>query len=1011
MSRTGLRLRSVVLACILPGLVPGAEAAPPERAAIVSPREASFPEILAAREVRRYLYLRTGRLLEIVEAAESIPQGLGAALVVARKDQPLLAQVKAAGLESSLASLSAQNYLLKTVDRPGGRLVLIAGGDGPGVLYGAYRFAEHLGVRFYLHGDVVPDAPVDLRLPVLDERAGPLFDLRGIQPFHDFPEGPDWWGLDDYRSVISQLPKLRMNFIGLHTYPEAAPVAEPTVWIGPPAEVGEGGKVAASYPSSYQNTCRESWGYTPVKTGDFHLGAAELFERDDHGSEVMVGLCPEPSTPEASNVLFERTAAMLRQAFLHARRLGIKTCLGTETPLTVPKLVKERLRAGGKDPADPAVLRELYEGIFLRAARAYPLDYYWFWTPEGWTWEGVSSDRVAATIKDLTAAIEAAKRVSVPFQLATCGWVLGPQDDRALFDRALPPGMAVSCINREVGNTPVDPAFARVERRPKWAIPWLEDDPGLTSPQLWVGRMRRDAADALRYRCTGLAGIHWRTRVLGPNVAALARAAWDQAPWNGRPDEPFAPPRVEGPQGGQAAAFAGHSIAGAAEAPLYQTVRYGVSAYRFAAPPGKVTVTLKFCEPHYAAAGKRVFGVKIQGRDVISKLDIFAEVGQDRALDRTFEGIEVRDGWLDIEFVPVVEFPSIAAISVEGPNFRRRVNCGGPAYQDYAADWPATPPARDYRPVGDFYQDWALAEFGPEVGAEAAKVFERIDGALPRTSDWTDGPGGLKVDSRAWDEVRKEYSFVDELGALRPRVRGAGSRERLDYWWSTFRSMRAAAELRCEWARYEKAVAPAREAKDPAEKAALARKDALPIRKNMVKLCGEVFAGLLAAAGNPGELGTVANWEQHILPAVLGKPAGELERLLGEPLPAEARLGSKYEGRPRIIVPTLRTSVAAGEVLALKVIVLAQRPPREATLRWRQLGQGDFATVDLVPVARGVYSVKFPPAGAQGLGLEYSINVAGDDGEAVEFPATAPALNQTLVVVPAGEGDGASSIQ
>ena len=51
-------------------------------------------------------------------------------------------------------------------------------------------------------------------------------------------------------------------------------------------------------------------------------------------------------------------------------------------------------------------------------------------------------------------------------------------------------------------------------------------------PQLWAGRMRCDAADALQYGCTGLMGIHWRTRILAPNVSALAKAAWDQTGWN-----------------------------------------------------------------------------------------------------------------------------------------------------------------------------------------------------------------------------------------------------------------------------------------------------------------------------------------------------------------------------------------------------------------------------------------------------------------------------------------------
>src|SRR5689334_5382678 len=127
------------------------------------------------------------------------------------------------------------------------------------------------------------------------------------------------------------------------------------------------------------------------------------------------------------------------------------------------------------------------------------------------------------TTNDLFAAIAATRKVNPPFQLATCGWVLGPQQDRGLSDQILPTGIAISCINREVGKTPVEPGFAKVAGRSKWAIPWLEDDPGLTSPQLWAGRMRRDAADALRYGCDGLMGIHWRTRVLGPAVAALAQ--------------------------------------------------------------------------------------------------------------------------------------------------------------------------------------------------------------------------------------------------------------------------------------------------------------------------------------------------------------------------------------------------------------------------------------------------------------------------------------------------------
>ncbi len=148
---------------------------------------------------------------------------------------------------------------------------MIAGGDGIGTLYGAYRLAEHLGVRFYMHGDVLPDEQVPLALPQLDETGKPLFALRGIQPFHDFPEGPDWWNADEYKAILGQLPKMRMNFFGLHTYPQGGVGPEPLVWIGPPAEVGPQGKVKASYPSRHFTTgnVTGAWGYRPAKTGEY----------------------------------------------------------------------------------------------------------------------------------------------------------------------------------------------------------------------------------------------------------------------------------------------------------------------------------------------------------------------------------------------------------------------------------------------------------------------------------------------------------------------------------------------------------------------------------------------------------------------------------------------------------------------------------------------------------------------------------------------------------------------
>jgi len=1003
-------LRRIVLAWLVATLAAAgalgsasASAADKISFSIVRSPEASPLEMLGAREIRRYLYLRTGRTVPIRTA---LPRE-GDAIVVARKDRPLVRSLAfGADTASSITRLSAQQYLLKTLRKGGRSVVLVVGGDSVGTLYGAYRLAEHLGVRFYLHGDVVPDGRIALRAPEVAEIGKPLFALRGIQPFHDFPEGPDWWNLDDYKAIISQLPKLRMNFIGLHTYPEGHPNAEPTVWIGLPEDVGERGRVKFAYPASYQNTLRGNWGYQAKKTSRFHLGAAQLFERDAYGADVMEGLCPRPQTPDECNELFDRVGEMLRESFRWARRLGVKTCVGTETPLTVPERVGKRLRERGLDPSRPEAIAKLYEGIFLRAERAYRPDFYWFWTPEGWTWRGTSQKQVEATVSDINLAIEAARRVGASFRLATCGWVLGPPHDRALFGKILPPQVAVSCINRNVGNSPVEPAFARIKGRAKWAIPWLEDDPGLTAPQLWVGRMRRDAADSLKYGCTGLMGIHWRTRILGPNVLALARAAWDQSAWNKPEERKVRLPDHSGPVGGKVARFPRNPIAGTDDDPLYQTVRYDVSAYRLLVPNGLYEVTLKFCEPHYAEKGRRVFGVAIQGKKVIDRLDIFAKVGRNRALDFTFPNVRVTTGLLDIEFLHEVEFPSIAAIAVEGKGFGLKINCGGGAYKDYVADPPPLEVDQRYFPAGDFYRDWALCQFGREVAEEVAEIFGRLDCHLPRPAQWVGGPGGLKPDARRWEKVRAEYAFVDELAALRRRVRGRGGQARFDYWLNNFRYMRAMARVRCLWARYNEAMKKVEAEKSAEAKRDLARRTALPLRKELVGAVREVYRHLLSTVSNTGEMGTLANWEQHILPSLLEKPGERLARILGEPLPPDATLPMEFEGEPRIIVATVRAAVEEGEALDLKVIILSRRRPRSATLYWRPMGEGGFAERHLSHVARSVYSVSFPPGGARAAALEYYVVAAMPGGEKIYFPPTAPQINQTVVVMPRAGSDG-----
>ncbi|MCU0780508.1 MAG: malectin, partial [Akkermansiaceae bacterium] len=716
---------------------------------------------LAAKEIRRYVYLRTGELLPVAAS------GTGIALRV----DPALA---------------AQQYRLKGGAKAD---LVISGGSDVAVLYGAYAFVEKLGVRFELNGDVIPDGRIPLAIPALDEDWQPLFDKRGIQPFHDFPEGPDWWSADEWRLYLGQAVKLRMNFVGLHTYPfsnkDLGP--EPLVWVGVPEDVNPDGTVRVADEASWYTTAKTMpYGcYAPGITGNYSFGASLVFPADHHGPEINgPDDFPMPKTPEAKVAMINRTGEFLRPIFAEARGRGIRIAVGTEAPLDIPPTALVRLREMGIDPASPEALHKLYTGMFTRIQRAFPVDSYWLWGHEG----EIDEARVTLNVKQAHQALEDMGR---PFGLGVCGWGWTAGHFPSLH-RNLPPDIFFSAINGSAGHAPLSPNFGRVGDRSRWAIPWVEDDSVLTSIQPRAGRIRRDAADARKYGCDGLMGIFWRTRILSPALTALARAGWGQDGWTDSGGAKAALPEIE-VDGGQIVSFLNNKVAGATVEPIYQTVRFGMNGYRFAVPDGDYRVILHFVEPAYKEAGKRVFGVKLQGRQVIEHLDVFGKVGGFTALKLPFEHIRATNGLLKIEFTPETEYPIIAAIEVEGGDVRRKINCGGPAYQDFAAD-PAGATPRDL-PVADLYADWAHAQFGPEAGPPAAAIFSRLDGKFPAVSGWIRGPGAVVVHNEPWKTYQRQFAFVEEFAALRPMVRGAGSLERFDYWLNMFRATRSMGEF------------------------------------------------------------------------------------------------------------------------------------------------------------------------------------------------------------------------
>ena len=265
-------------------------AAPLEALKIAHSGDASHFELQAAKEVRRYIFLRTGVAPEVISANRYADLPGGDVIFIASDNRSIITELKSQyGNVDAPDSDNRKGYLIKSIDKDDRKILVIAGADTTATLTAAYRFAELIGCYFNLAGDVIPDQKLSFPLDIsdYDEKAQPWFELRGNLPFHNFLAGPDFWNTADYKSFLTQQAKMGLNFFGLHHYPQRGEPSsiegpEPHVWIGHKNDVNadgtikEGGAYTTYWASTFR-TAENSWSGPPVKTSDFSDGADTLF--------------------------------------------------------------------------------------------------------------------------------------------------------------------------------------------------------------------------------------------------------------------------------------------------------------------------------------------------------------------------------------------------------------------------------------------------------------------------------------------------------------------------------------------------------------------------------------------------------------------------------------------------------------------------------------------------------------------------------------------------------------
>lgn len=524
---------------------------------IVLPNNSSKQEVLAAKEVRRYLYLRTGELLPLKEV-ESIPVE-GDIILVSVSSNPMVKTIsKQTAPDGGFVIKSAVNN---------NRTILQISGDTPiSTLYAAYRFAEKLGCRFYLHGDVIPDQKISLNITGFNEQGQPVtrngrqWETRGAQPFQNFPAGAVMWGRDDWKMYLSQLPKMGMNFVGLHTYmsdPEDDHVGDYgpnlNVWLGHEDDLNPDGTVDYAFNATFFHTHQDIIGWGKTNTSGLYGGTNQLFASDGYPTEIIGETYHRNQSGYINS--FNNAADLFSEVFTYAGELGVKTATGIEIPLGrdaeaggeemvngIPPEVQSRLKdVYGLDPLSDAASKALHKGMYQWLLKNnIPVDYFWIWTTEIWMpWGGASEDpvRVEAAKQSLQNAVDVYENMpEKPFdQFALGGWVFGAQGDPDVFGDVLEdPNAAYSFMNppynAEGDHMETEEWIDMVpDERVKWPFTWMEYDYALEQPSFHMYRVLEDGLLAYEQNADGFIGEFWRTKMIAPMFAAFKNLTWDYA--------------------------------------------------------------------------------------------------------------------------------------------------------------------------------------------------------------------------------------------------------------------------------------------------------------------------------------------------------------------------------------------------------------------------------------------------------------------------------------------------
>ncbi|TWT82480.1 Carbohydrate binding module (family 6) [Planctomycetes bacterium CA13] len=463
---------------------------------------ASEMEQYAALELQRYLYQLSGSQLAIVDDNASID---GPAFVVGTKQtNAVVRQLAADGqLEVDSEALGPQGFLLRKLHQNGHPVLAIVGHDAEGTLYGVYGLLDdHYGVGFYFSGDVLPEKKDRLTIPDIDECKTPEMRIRGVLPWTNFHQSATVFSWNDWKFVLDQAAKMRMNFIHIHNYNKSHS------WDGR-------GHTEMFHTFQYQGFLKRSW-MASASTGhhwccpawdvnEYRFGASDLYGDYDFGADCTLHNESLTNLQVANKGIseFERVIS-----YAHSR--GIKIGIGLDIDV-VPS-----------EYGVAATNAELVQSRIDQITSHYPeLDYLLcFQSEKHSAW---SSDEYKQWREIFDQIYDGVKAKSPKTRLAVSGWGLQPEPVASLPEDVICAPIARYGASFENGEIYGD--------REYWGCPWLEVDGGCSQHYYPYGTHLSTTIASYKKRVPNMTGLYcltWRlSDAIEPKLSYIAKAPWD----------------------------------------------------------------------------------------------------------------------------------------------------------------------------------------------------------------------------------------------------------------------------------------------------------------------------------------------------------------------------------------------------------------------------------------------------------------------------------------------------